>query len=287
MADFPMYLTNGLVIGVIYALSAMGVSLIAGLMRVVNFAHGEFYLLGGYLSYEAGVRLGVPPLLAVPLATLALWLLGLAFERLLIRPTYGDEMQSLIVTFVLSIILQNALLLVFGPYPQKSLGFARGVVHLFGSFDYGRQRLASMLLAAAVLGAVFLLIERTWFGRSLRAAAQDRTMAQLLGINVERVNSRGFALGTALAGSAGALFAPIFALTPSGGAEISLSAFVVIVLGGMGSLKGCLIGGLILGFVENLGAAYVSTAYRNIFGFIILIVVLAARPQGMFGRKPV
>jgi len=285
MAQLPIYLTNGFVIGAIYALSALGVSLIVGVMRVVNFAHGELYLLGGYFSYELSVRCGVPPVPAMILSVAALFVVGLALERTLIRNTYGDETRSLIVTFVLSIVLQNALLLGFGPYPHKPTSLVEGTMRMFGLFDYGNQRLLSLLLAAACLGLVFFLIERTWFGKGLRAVAQDRAMASLCGIDAERLNSVAFGLGCALAGAAGVLVSPIFALTPAGGSAVSLNAFVVVVLGGMGSLKGCVAGGLLLGLIENLGAAYVSTMYRDIFGFLILVLVLALRPQGLYGKR--
>lgn len=280
-----MYLTNGVVMGVINAISAIGVSLIVGIMKVVNFAHGELYIFAGYFSYHLSVSLGLPPLLAMPLSVFFIFLIGIGMERTLIRPTYGDEMYSLIITFVLSIVLQNAALLIFGPYPNKPPNLLSGATNLFGLFHYGNQRLLSFGISIGILLSIFYLIKKTWFGKSIRAVSQDRAMASLVGVNHLRVNMVSFGLGAALAGAAGVLIAPIFPVTPTGSSAISLTAFVVVVLGGMGSLKGCVIGGLVLGILENLGAAYISTMYRHIFGFIVLIMVLVFRPWGLFGQK--
>jgi branched-chain amino acid transport system permease protein len=285
MSEFLMYLTNGVVIGVINAISAIGVSLIVGIMRVVNFAHGELYIFAGYFSYHLSTSLGVPPLLAMPLSILFVFFIGIGMERTLIRPTYGDEMYSLIITFVLSIVFQNAALLIFGPYPNKPPNLLTGATNMFGLYHYGNQRLLSFFMSIGILVFIFYLIKMTWFGKSIRAVSQDREMASLVGVDHFRVNMLSFGLGAALAGAAGVIVAPIFPVTPTGSSAISLTAFVVVVLGGMGSLKGCVVGGLLLGILENLGAAYVSTMYRNIFGFIILILVLVFRPWGLYGQR--
>lgn len=285
MSSFLMFLTNGIVIGMINALSAIGVSLIVGIMKVINFAHGELYIFAGYFSYHLSVTLGVPPLLAMPLSVLFVFIIGIGMERTLIRPTYGDEMYSLIITFILSIVLQNAALLLFGPYPNKPPNLLDGATNLFGLFYYGNQRLLSFFISIGLLICIFYLIKRTWFGKSIRAVSQDREMASLMGVDHFRINMLSFGLGAALAGAAGVIIAPIFPVTPTGSSAVSLTAFVVVVLGGMGSLKGCVIGGLLLGVIENLAAAYISTMYRHIFGFIILILVLVFRPWGLFGQK--
>jgi branched-chain amino acid transport system permease protein len=285
VAEFLMYLTNGVVMGVINAISAIGVSLIVGIMKVVNFAHGEIYIFAGYFSYHLSVSLGLPPLLSMVLAIGLVFLFGLVLERTLIRPTYGDEMYSLIITFVLSIVLQNLALLIFGPYPHKPPNLVSGAVNLFGLFHYGNQRLLSFLISIGILLFIFYLIKKTWFGKSIRAVSQDRGMSSLMGVNHFRVNMFAFGLGAALAGAAGVILAPIFPVTPTGSSSVSLTAFVVVVLGGMGSLQGCVVGGLVLGIIENLGAAYISTMYRHIFAFIILIMVLVFRPWGLYGQK--
>lgn len=285
MTEFLMYLTNGLVMGVINAISAIGVSLVVGIMKVVNFAHGELYIFAGYFSYQLSLMLGLPPVLSMVLAVVIVFLAGLAIERTLIRPTYGDEMYSLIITFILSIILQNAALLLFGPYPTKPPALVSGASNILGLFHYGNQRLVSFFLALAVLGLVMYIIRTTWFGKSIRAVSQDREMAAMVGVDHLKVNMLSFGLGSALAAAAGVIIAPIFPVTPTGSSAVSLTAFVVVVLGGMGSLKGCVVGGLVLGILENLGAAYISTDYRQVFGFLILIGVLVFRPWGLFGQR--
>jgi branched-chain amino acid transport system permease protein len=278
---------NGIVMGVIYALAALGVSLVVGIMNVVNFAHGEFYILAGYFSYIFAFALGIHWIPALLAAMVLVFLLGLLVECTLIRPTYGSEMYSLILTFILSIVLQNAYLLIFGPYPNKPPHWIKGATNVFGLFFYGNQRLAALVAGVVVIIAVFLVIKKTWFGRMIRAASQDREMAELNGINTTRLNSLSFGLGCALAAAAGVILAPVFPVTPSAGVPVALTAFVVVVLGGMGSMWGCIVGGLILGLVENLGAAFISTGYKHVFGFIILILVLLMRPAGLFGRREI
>nr|MCU0585174.1 branched-chain amino acid ABC transporter permease [Desulfobacterales bacterium] len=275
---------NGLVMGVIYALAALGVSLVVGIMNVINFAHGELYILAGYFSYLFATALGLHFVPAMMLAVALVFCLGILIELALIRPTYGNDMYSLILTFILSIVLQNAYLLIFGPYPNKPPLWVKGATDLFGLFSYGNQRLAALIAGGAVIAAVFVMIKKTWFGRIIRAASQDREMAELNGVDTTRLNMLSFGLGCALAAAAGVILSPVFPVTPNAGVAIALTAFVVVVLGGMGSLWGCVVGGLMLGLVENLGAAFISSGYKNVFGFIILILVLLIRPAGLFGR---
>lgn len=284
---FAPAVMNGLVIGVVYALAALGVSLIVGIMNVVNFAHGELYILAGYFSYLFSITLGIHFIPAMLLAVLFVFILGILIEYTLIRPTYGNEMYSLILTFILSIVLQNAYLLIFGPYPNKPPTWISGATSVFGIFYYGNQRLAALIAGAAVIAIFFLIIKKTWFGRIIRATSMDREMAELNGVNTARLNMLSFGLGCTLAAAAGVILTPVFPVTPNAGVPVALTAFVVVVLGGMGSLSGCIIGGLVLGLVENLGAAFISTGYKHVFNFVILIVVLLVRPAGLFGRREV
>jgi branched-chain amino acid transport system permease protein len=277
-------ITNGLVIGIIYALTALGVSLVVGIMNVVNFAHGEFYILAGYFSYLFAHTMGFNPVAAMVLSVGAVFLFGLVVEYTLIRPTYGDDLYSLILTFILSIVLQSAYLLIFGPYPNKPPNWVKGATDVFGMFMYGNQRLAALFAGIAVIVLFFAMLKLTWFGRMIRAASQDRGMAELNGINTRRLNMLSFGLGCALAAAAGVILAPVFPVTPTAGVPVALTAFVCVVLGGMGSMWGCVAGGLILGLVENLGAAFVSTGYKHVFMYLILILVLLVRPSGLFGR---
>lgn len=285
MSDFMMFLTNGVVMGIIYALSALGVSLIVGIMNVINFAHGEIYVLAGYFSALFSIALGIPPLFAIPMAVAGVFVFALLVEWAFIRHTYGNEMQSLIITFVLSIVLQNAYLLTFGPHPMKPPNWVHGATNLFGLFFYGNQRLFSMMAAIIIIGVFFVLLHKTWFGRMVRAVSMDREVASMMGINPIRVNQLSFGIGCAMAALAGVILTPIFPVTPTVSVGVSLTAFVVVILGGMGSFVGCIAGGLILGVVESMGAAYLASDYKHLFGFIILITVLLIRPSGLFGQK--
>ena len=282
---FSLALMNGIVIGMIYALSALGVSLVVGIMNVVNFAHGELYILAGYFSFIFADALGWNIYISMAVAVGLVFLFGILIEYTLIRPTYGNDMYSLILTFILSIVLQNAYLLIFGPYPKKPPNWVKGATNVFGQFYYGNQRLAALVAGVIVIVAVFVMLKKTWFGKIIRAASQDREMAELNGINTTSLNMLSFGLGCALAGAAGVILAPVFPVSPTSGLPVALTAFVVVVLGGMGSMWGCIVGGLTLGLVENFGAAFISTGYKHIFGFIILILVLAIRPVGLFGRS--
>ncbi len=285
MEDLLLYLTNGVFMGATYALVALGVTLIVGIMGVVNFAHGELYVLAGYFSALFAQAMGLDPLSSMLVAVVLVFFFGLVIERTLIRPTYGEEMYSLIITFILYIILQNAYLVIFGPYPNKPPNWVSGASNLFGLFYYGNQRLASFAAAAAVITVFMVVMHKTWLGRVIRSVAMDREMASILGVNTERVNMLSFGLGCVLAACAGVILTPVFPVTPTVGVGISLTAFVVMILGGLGSFTGCIVGGLLLGIVENLGVGYVSSGYKHVFGFVILILVLFFRPTGLFGQK--
>jgi branched-chain amino acid transport system permease protein len=219
------------------------------------------------------------------IALCAVFVFGILVEYFFIRATYGNDMYSLILTFIMVIVLQNAYLLIFGPYPRKPPNWVTGATHIFDMFYYGNQRLMAFVAGGAVIIAVFIIIKKTWFGRIIRAASQDREMAELNGVNTTRLNMLSFGLGCVLAGAAGIIMTPVFPVTPTSGVPVALTAFVVVVLGGMGSLWGCVVGGLVLGLMENLGAALISSGYKHIFMFIILILVLLIRPAGLFGQK--
>jgi branched-chain amino acid transport system permease protein len=251
----------------------------------VNFAHGELYVLAGYFSALFAHKAGLDPFSSMALAIVLVFLAGLVIERTLIRPTYGQDMYSLIITFILYIIFQNLFLVIFGPYPNKPPNWVGGASNLFGMFFYGNQRLASFGAAAAVIAVFMIVINKTWMGRVIRSVAMDREMAAMLGVDTDRVNMLSFGLGCVLAACAGVILTPVFPVTPTVGVGISLTAFVVMILGGLGSFTGCIMGGLLLGIVENLGVGYLSSGYKNLFGFVILILVLFFRPTGMFGQK--
>jgi branched-chain amino acid transport system permease protein len=279
------HLVNGLVLGGTYALLGIGLTLIFGLMNVVNFAHGEFYTLGAYAAFAtlAWSGLGFVPAILVAIAAGAA--LGAACERVLLRPLRLESIDTTMLVMIgLGIVMQNAELLAWG-------GVAKSIPHPFPTapFVLGPLSIAPLrvfVLAAAVglIGAAWLAIHRTKLGRAMRATFQDRETAALMGVRIDRIHTVTFAFGSALAAAAGALLGPIFLAYPSMGDLASLKAFSVVILGGLGNLAGATIGGVLLGIAEELGAGYVSSGYRDAVGFVIIIAVLLLRPSGLFAR---
>jgi branched-chain amino acid transport system permease protein len=282
---FLQHLLNGLVLGGTYALLGIGLTLIFGLMHVVNFAHGELYTLGAYLTFGALVLAGLPFVAGLAGAIAGGCLLGAALERLLLRPLRGESIDTTMLVMIgVWIALQNGELLVWG-------GVARTIPHPFPTAPVVLGPISVAPLRLFVLGAVIalivgahLLIHRTPIGMAMRATFQDRETARLMGIDVDRVYTLTFAFGSGLAAAAGALLGPIFLVYPSMGDLASLKAFSVVILGGLGNVAGATLGGLILGVAEELGAGYVSSGYRDAVGFVIIMLVLLLRPSGLLAR---
>jgi branched-chain amino acid transport system permease protein len=284
---------NGLIIGVFYALMAIGLSLIFGILKVVNFAHGEFYMVGAYAYTLAALALGIPPWIALPLAFAAGGLLGLVVERLLMRPLYAgyvtwsamrDE-YAVIVTFGLSLLLINLVDKVVGPYAYKGPALTSISRLTLGPVIISGHRLVAALVAIAVIAAVGLAVRYSYWGRQIQAVAQNRIGASLAGIDTAKASAIVFALAGGLAALSGALLANIFNPTPDVGVFPAIKSYVIVVLGGMGSVPGSVIASLILGVLESFGGVYISYQYRDTFGLVILILVLMFRPQGLFGER--
>ncbi len=278
--------TGGLLIGGIYALIGVGLSLIFGVMRVINFAHGEFVAIGMYLAIALFADLGLDPyvslLIALPAGLLAGWLIQrVVLARLIDSP--GDS--TLLATLGLSLVIANALFLLFGAEPKSIyLSYATATVNLAGIRLPVAQLIAGGITLAAIAG-LWLLLNRTEIGRAVRATAQNRLGAELVGVNTRRVHALVFGLGMALAMAAGVILAPLLFAIPTVGSSYTLKAFVVTVLGGLGSVPGAIGGGLLLGVVEFLGASYLSSGYRDAYGLFAFLIVLLFRPQGLFGRE--
>jgi len=285
MAELLQHLVNGLVLGGTYALLGIGLTLIFGLMNVVNFAHGEFYTLGAYTTFAALVGLGVSFLPALGLAVAAGAVLGALCEGTLLRPLRAESIDTTMLVMIgVWIAMQNAELLVWG-------GVAKSIPHPFptaplvvGPISIAPLRVFVLVLAGTLIAASYLLIQRTKLGRAMRATFQDRDTAALMGVRIDRIHMATFALGSSLAAAAGALLGPIFLAYPSMGDLASLKAFSVVILGGLGNVPGATLGGLLLGIAEELGAGYVSSGYRDAVGFVIIMLVLLFRPSGLFAR---
>jgi branched-chain amino acid transport system permease protein len=284
---------NGLIIGVFYALMAIGLALIFGILKVVNFAHGEFYMVGAYAYTLAALALGIPPWLALPSAFVIGALLGLVVERLLMRPLYSGYISwgvmrdeySVIVTFGLSLLLINLVDKVIGPYALKGPPLT-GISRIsFGPVIVSGHRLVAFLVAAAVIAVVLIAVRYSYWGRQIQAVAQNRLGASIAGIDTAKTSAMVFALAGGLAALSGALLANIFNPTPDVGIFPAVKSYVIVVLGGMGSVSGSVIASLALGVLESFGGVYISYQYRDTFGLVILILVLLLRPQGLFGER--
>ena len=286
---FLSYVINGLIIGNIYGLMALGLTIILGVMKIVNFAHGEFYMLGGYAAYIASIRLGLSPVLSIVLAMVAVFLIGVLVERSLLTPLYAGKLErpgdyALLMTFALSVFLMNVVIPIFGPYQKSSAALAEGSVNL-GVVMVGTTRLIASLVAIALMAALLIVLKKSRLGIALRAIAQDRDAAAVCGIDVNRMNPAAFGIGTAMAAAAGALLAPTFLVYPASGALAASKANAILVLGGMGSVKGAIIGALLLGVFEALGVLFLTPGYRDVYGFLVIVLVLLIKPTGLFGGQ--
>jgi len=278
---------NGVTIGVVYALIAIGLTLVFGILGVINFAHGEFYMIGAFLTYTLTVRLGLEYFLALALTIGGGAAVGLLAERLAVRPLKDRHMFTVVLsTLGLSIFLENGALLVWGPDPREiELAWGSRPL-LIGGVVITFLRVAVLGTAAALIVALTWFIRRTTWGMAMRAVAANRDAAALMGIPVDRVYAITFAVGSALAGVAGGLLGAMFTIEPTMGEWAVVKAFSVVIMGGMGHVPGAVLGGIILGVAESLGAGFLpgGTSYKDGIGYAILILVLLYRPQGLFGR---
>jgi branched-chain amino acid transport system permease protein len=285
LEELLQHLLNGFVLGGTYALLGIGLTLIFGLMNVVNFAHGEFYTLGAYVTFAALAIAGLNFVLAVVVAIAAGVVVGAVAERVLLRPLRQASIDTVMLVMIgLWIAMQNAELLGWG-------GVAKSIPHPFptapvvlGPVSVAPIRLFVLGTVLALIVGSHLLIHRTRLGTAMRATFQDRETAALMGVDIGGIHTFTFAFGSALAAAAGALLGPIFLVYPSMGDLASLKAFSVVILGGLGNFAGATLGGLILGIAEEMGAGYVSSGYRDAVGFVIIILVLLFRPSGLFAR---
>jgi branched-chain amino acid transport system permease protein len=281
-----------LVTGALYALTALGLNLVYGTMRLLNVAHGEFVMLGAYATYWVFTLTSLPPLAALPAVAIATGALGLAayrglFRGLLRNPTLASriESNSLLLFFGLSIVLQNAVAAIFTPTPR---GYAYlDAIITIGPLSMASDRLAALIIAAGVTLAIVLFLRFNLLGLAIKALIQSREATQIVGIDVGRVQATSFVVGFGLAGLAGGLVSMLGQISPFMGFPYTISAFVVIILGGLGNLTGGIIAALLLGVLETYGVALTSTNYRSILIYGVFILILIIRPQGLMGSRQV
>lgn len=276
---------SGLLIGGIYALVAVGLNIIFGVLRIINFAHGEYLMVSMYGAYWLW-RLGLDPYMSIVLVVPAMAVLGALSERYLIRYTLTAPAHvKIFVTMGLSIALQNLALLFFtADYLNVRTAYQTSTIALSG-LAISVPRMIALIATLVTAAGLFLFLKYTDFGRAIRATAQDGVTARLMGINVDRIYMYTFAIGSAFVGLAGCLLVPVYYIYPTVGIDFVVVAFVVVVLGGLGSVPGAIIGGLLIGVVEQLSGFFVDTSLRQVVYFLVFIVVLAVRPAGLLGQR--
>ena len=276
---------NGLSIGVAVVLMALGLTIIFGLLDVINMAHGEFYAIGAYAAV-ALIAAGLSFWWVLLLAPLAMAVLGYVTEQTLIQRVFNSKDRhtlTLLLTFGLGIVLEDLLKIVYGANPLRVEAPITGATEVVGLF-FPNYRLFVMLLGGVIIAAVYVVVYRTSLGAKVRAAAFDRQMTASLGVPVARVYAGTFAFGVALAGIAGVLLAPIYSVFPTMGRDFVLIAFSVVIIGGMGSIKGALIAGLVLTQIQSISSLFISPVWSDPLLFGIMVAVLMWRPQGLFGK---
>lgn len=294
---FLQALASGLLIGGVYALVATGLSLVFGVLDIINFAHGALMTIAMYVSYVLFRSYSVDPYLSLLVTVPLLFLVGTAVQRFLINPVLGSPVHNqLLLTLGLALVIQNLLLVLFTGTPRSiELAYASGTLaagplevtfplRVFGAIVTLPKALA-FVFAIVLAGVLYLFLRRTTIGRAIRAAAQEPQGAELVGIDVRRMYTLAFGLGAACVGAAGALILPFFFVSPNAGEVFNIVAFIVVVLGGMGSIPGALVGGLIIGVTQELTQLFVPGSSKLIGVFALFLLVLMFRPQGLFGSS--
>jgi branched-chain amino acid transport system permease protein len=273
----------GLSMGAIYILMALGLTLMFGMMHIINFAHGAIYMLGAFAIYYLFAQAGIPYIVAFVLTLLLLGGFGLIVERLIYRTLGGEIEPTLVALLALTTLLESSGYLAFGVLDKDVPTVFPGVIHATG-ITLSVERVAIIPIVAVMVVALHIFMQRTKTGQAMRAIEQDREAAALQGVNVNRINALAFGIGFALAAAAGALMAPVFAVSPSMGELPLLKAFIIIILGGLGSIPGAILGGVILGLIDGVLATAFGFEVAFLLSFVLIIVILLVKPQGLLGH---
>lgn len=277
---------SGVLAGSLYALVALGLALIFGVMRVINIAHGPLLMLGAYTTYFLTAGLGLNPFLTLPVSMTLMFLVGALLQRTLVfRVVDAPELSSLLLTFGISIALVNLAQLLFTS-DLRAVEYITGA-WVVGPLAFSKSRVIAFGFAAAVTTLAFLFLQKTRLGKAIRATSQSREVAMVCGIDVQRVHLITFGLASALAAAGGSLLAVIVAIQPEMGQVWTFKSFLVIVLGGAGNYPGALLGGLLLGLVEQLASLYLTTQLSEVVAYVLLVLVLLVRPTGLLGGRQV
>jgi branched-chain amino acid transport system permease protein len=278
--------SKGLLTGMVYGLMALGLSVIFGVMRVVNFAHGEMMVVGMYLAWMAFDALQVPPTISLPLIAIVFFFIGYLLQRTLIQPFIArPEHQQFLLLLAVGTLLANACLAIAGPDSRTVMLDSQFDSYELGPLVLDAVRVHAAGVALLIAGLLWLFFTRTRIGKSIRAAADNHMGALVVGLDVQRLYAITFGVGAACVGAAGALMITIIPVTPFLSAEYTLLAFVIVIVGGLGSMSGALLGGLLIGVSEAVAGLLLQPSLKSMFSFGLLIVVLLLRPQGLLGRK--
>jgi branched-chain amino acid transport system permease protein len=276
---------NGLILGSVYALVALGLTLIYGILHIPNFAHGQAYMWAAYFSFFLIQYLGINYWLVMILVTGIFFLIGMMTEWLVFRPLRNQpHLNSFIAAIGLIMLMESVVIILFGADYHKFPGKFSKIITI-GDIVLTDQRITCVIGAVALILFLQLFIKETRLGESIHAVAENEIGAKLVGININHASAVAFGIGTGLAATAAVLIAPIFLVFPQMGSMVNLKAFVIIILGGMGSLVGAVIGGLVMGLIEALVSGYLSASYKDVFAFGVLAIVLIFRPTGLFGAR--
>ena len=286
MSDLAQLIVSGLLLGGVYALVSVGLTLVFGVIRLVNFAHGEFLMLAMYLTYFLFQRFGIDPLLAIVLVAPALYLFGVIVELVIIRPTLdAPHVVQVFATLGLSIVMQNLALFFWSANFRSVTTWYSTATFAVGPVLVSLPRLVAFAMGLAIAAGLWIFLHATYLGRAIQATAQNRYAATLMGVDVHRIYRVTFALGAAGVGVAGALLLPIFPVYPQIGVDLILVAFVIVVLGGLGSVPGAMLGGLVIGVVETLSGYVIETNLKQAVYFVLFILILILRPAGLLGVR--
>jgi len=276
----------GILIGGVYALMASGLTLIFGIMRVINVAQGAMVVLGAYLSYSLFTSLHIDPFVSILVIAPLMFGLGVTIHRLFIRSLRGNQAElSLLVTWATALAVEGALSLTYSTTFRSTITSYSGRSWTIGEYHISEVRAFGFVISVAILGGLYLLLARSRFGRSVRATVQNPTSARLLGVNADRVSALGFGIGVATAAAAGAVYGMIYPFNPGSHYDLISRLLSIVVLGGLGSMSGAIVAALILGVAESVVAVTISPVWASFVFFIVLISILLLRPQGLFGLR--
>ncbi len=286
MTIFLQSLISGILVGGAYALIGVGLTIIFGVMRVINFAHGDLLMVGMYLTYFAFTLLGIDPFVSILLSMPVMFVLGAFLQRVFINRVLNALPQNqILLTIGIGLVLSNTAMMLFtSDYRILSTTYSSSSVDVAG-ISISTPLLYSFIVTSVITALLYWFLLKTDTGQAIRATAQDREAAQLMGINVRKMSVIATGLGTALAGTAGALVSPTYYIFPQVGGSFTLKAFVVVVLGGMGSIIGATLGGIVVGATESLAAVYVSSGLKEMVVFVLFLLVLLFRPAGLLGKS--